>query len=130
MTVLIVDDDRLVARMLEKFASAKGLQVRVEHKAGDAWNLLSSDDPPLVALIGSRLQDISGAELCRRLRLHADVQLTYLLLITGRFSRREVSAGLVADADECITKPFRIDHVLERVEYGLHVARERRANKF
>ena len=125
-SVLIVEDDRLVARMLEKFLRAKGFDVSIAHGGHDAWNRLSCNDPPPVAVIDWSIHEIDGGELCRRVRERVDAPFTYLVLMSGRFARYRSLAGPYLGADECIAKPFRVEQVIEAVERGMGVARDRR----
>jgi DNA-binding response OmpR family regulator len=128
-SVLIVEDERLVARMLETFLRAANLEPRVTHSGADAWDMLCSDETPLVALIDWQLPHISGPELCRKVRERVDLPFVYLIMMTGRISQRDVSSGsLDFGAHEYIAKPFEVDAVVERTRLGLVTAQARRRN--
>lgn len=127
MTVLVADDDRITARVLEKQLRSRGHEVVVAYAGTDAWNALSSDAPPLVALLDWTMPDISGPELCRNVRARADAPFIYLVLLTGRDHSQDVRAGMNAGADEYVKKPFALEDLLQRVNHGVEVARKHRA---
>lgn len=126
--VLVVEDNRLIARMLDTLMRAAGIDVSIAYGGEVAWTSLGSADPPLVAVIDWELPDTTGIELCRKVRARsADAPFIYLVLTTGRFTQREIAEGVASEADEHIAKPFRVDHVIARVQHGLRLAAERRA---
>jgi DNA-binding response OmpR family regulator len=127
VSVLVVEDDRITARVLHKQLRALGHDVRVVHAGSAAWELLGSDAPPLVAVLDWTIPDISGPELCRKVRARPNVPYTYLLLLTGRDQEHDVAAGIGAGADEYIKKPYNLDDLLQRVTHGLQLARTRRS---
>lgn len=127
MSVLIAEDDRITARVLDKQLRALGHTVRVVHAGTAAWDALASEAPPLVAVLDWTMPDVSGVELCRRLRARDGAPYTYLMLLTGRDLQSDVQAGIAAGADEYITKPYHLDDVLQRVSQALALAQERRA---
>ena len=71
MSVLVAEDDRITARVLERQLRKHGHAVCVVHAGAAAWELLASDVPPLVAVLDWTMPDISGLELCRNVRARA-----------------------------------------------------------
>ena len=127
MSVLVVEDDRITARVLDKQLRASGHEVRVVHAGAAAWELLCSPQPPLVAVLDWTIPEISGPELCRKVRARADVPYTYLLLLTGRDQASDIVQGMGAGADEYIKKPYSLEDLLQRIAAGLDLARSRRS---
>jgi len=126
VNVLIAEDDRVTARVLDKLLRAKGLAVKVVHRGDEAWRALDSEAPPLVAVLDWTMPNLSGPEVCRRVRARAGAPYTYLLLLTGRDQTSDVTAGLDAGADDYVKKPFEIADLMQRVKHGMEVARARR----
>lgn len=126
MNVLVADDDRITTRVLEKHLRARGYEVRVVHAGGDAWAALSSETPPLVAVLDWTMPGANGPDLCRRVRARTGAPFVYLVLLTGRDHKGDVTAGLDAGADEYVKKPFDLEDVLARVTKGVSIAQSRR----
>ena len=59
------------------------------------------------------LPDMDGIEVCRRIRETSDVAI---VMLTVRDSRNDVIRGLESGADDYITKPFSVDHLIARVQ--------------
>jgi DNA-binding response OmpR family regulator len=121
-----VEDELLVARMLDKYLRAAELQVTLVTTGIQAWEILSAELPPLVAVMDWSIPGISGLELCRKTHERHDAPFTYLILLTGRSRETDRATAIEAGADEFITKPFSIQHVVAQVQHGIQVASERR----
>ena len=126
MSVLVADDDRITGRVLEKQLRARGHDVLLVHGGAAAWDVLGSANPPLVAVLDWSMPGMTGPQLCQSVRARSDAPFTYLVLLTGRDQAVDVTAGLAAGADDYVKKPFDIGDVLQRVDRGLQIARERR----
>jgi DNA-binding response OmpR family regulator len=125
--VLVAEDELLVARMLDKYLRAAELQVTLVLTGVEAWGVLSSELPPLVAVMDWSIPGISGLELCRKARERQDAPFTYLILLTGRSREVDRAAAIEAGADQFIPKPFNVQHVVAQVQHGILVASERRS---
>ena len=68
MRVLIADDDRLSARMLEASLKAGGYEVIVAVDGSQAWQVLNADDRPQIAILDWMMPEMDGLEVCRRVR--------------------------------------------------------------
>lgn len=127
MSVLVADDDRITTRVLDKQLRARGFDVRVVHAGAEAWEILCSDSPPLVAVLDWTMPGASGPELCRNVRARHGTPFIYLVLLTGRDQTSDVMAGMNAGADVYVKKPFDVEDLCQRVAHGLAIARSQRA---
>jgi DNA-binding response OmpR family regulator len=127
VSVLVADDDRITARVLEKQLRSRGYEVQVVYTGAAAWQALSAPSPPLVAVLDWTMPGVSGPELCRNVRAREAAPFVYLVLLTGRDQTTDVRAGMHAGADEYVKKPFEIEDVCRRVGHGLDIARSQRA---
>lgn len=127
MSVLVADDDRITVRVLEKQLRSRGYDVRVAHSGAEAWHVLSTPSPPLVAVLDWTMPGVSGPELCRNVRARDDALFVYLVLLTGRDQTSDVTAGMDAGADEYVKKPFEIVDLCRRIAHGVEIARAQRA---
>jgi len=61
------------------------------------------------------MPDLTGVELCRRVRAEFKESYAYIILLTSMTDKRELSAGLAAGADDYLTKPFAFRELAARV---------------
>jgi two-component system, cell cycle response regulator len=126
VSILVADDDRITARVLEKQLSARGHDVQLVFAGVAAWDILRSTLPPLVAVLDWSMPGLTGPQLCQNVRARTGAPFTYLMLLTGRDQTIDVHTGLDAGADDYVKKPFDLQDVVQRVDHGLRVARDRR----
>lgn len=131
MRALIADDDLVTAAAVSASVSAWGFDVVVAHDGNAAWDHLSADPPPSLAIIDWEMPGLDGPELCRRLRADSTRAHLYLLLLTARSSPTDIVAGLEAGADDYLVKPVNLSELRARLHVGVRVVtlQERLANK-
>ncbi len=117
-TILVIDDDPEITKMLETHLAGDGYQVLVAHDGARALQLASSEDPDLV-ILDIVLGEEDGRELLGEIRLLSDVPVIFL---TGRGLETERIAGLKLGADDYVVKPFSLGEVSARVESVLRRA--------
>jgi two-component system, OmpR family, response regulator len=112
MRVLLIEDEPKMARLLRAGLREEGLFADVVGNGADGvWAAEESEYDALV--LDVMLPDISGFEVCRRLR-SADVR-TPILMLTARGAVDDRVAGLDAGADDYLVKPFAFDELLARL---------------
>lgn len=116
--VLVAEDDRRLAALLDQSLSEAGWDVEVVHDGKAAFGrALPGGLPYDVLLLDWMLPEIDGLTVCRRLR---DVGLTTpVLMLTARGDVRDRISGLDAGADDYLAKPFDLDELLARLR-ALH----------
>ncbi|MHB2024562.1 MAG: GGDEF domain-containing response regulator [Mycobacteriales bacterium] len=103
--MLVVDDDAEVAAFLDQVLSLEGFQVSLVSSGSAALAAVGAALPDLV-LLDASLPDLSGLEVCRRLRAGAlGGHLPVIMLTAGEAGADRVLA-LAAGADDCLAKPF------------------------
>jgi len=129
MRALVADDDRVTATIVMNLLKSSTLEVSMVHDVNAAWELLSSDTPPALAIVDWMMPGIDGLELCRRIRQEPRLAQTHIILLTGKRDQSDVVAGLDAGADDYIVKPFQFEQLRTRVHAGVRTAmlRERMA---
>ena len=120
MRVLIADDDRLSARMLEANLKKGGYDVTVVPDGGQAWEILKSDDRPQMAILDWMMPVMDGLEVCRKAR-RVGGPYVYILLLTGNTDRDSVVTGIDAGADDHIRKPFDPAELQARLRSGMRI---------
>jgi len=110
--ILVVEDDRKVARFLERALQEEGYAVDVARDGAEGAMKARIGDYDLLVL-DVMLPGRSGLEVARELR--REERTVPILLLTARDSKEDVVAGLDAGADDYLTKPFSLSEVLARV---------------
>lgn len=114
MRILVAEDDRRLADVLEQSLSEAGWEVVVVHDGQAAFGRALSDEIPYdVLLLDWMLPGMDGLSVCRRLR---SIGLsTPVLMLTARVEVRDRVDGLDAGADDYLSKPFDLDELLARL---------------
>lgn len=110
--VLIVEDDRDIARLLERELHGLGHTVDLVGLANDALLALHSADYALI-VIDLGLPDMDGLELLRELRRRSIE--TPILVLTARRKVEDRVVGLSSGADDYLIKPFAVPEMRARV---------------
>ena len=110
--ILIVEDERAVARGLEYGLTAEGFSVLWARTGGEALSLTRSDAPQLIVL-DIRLPDISGFDVCRTLRREGQRQP--ILMLTARDEEVDKILGLELGADDYLVKPYSLRELVSRI---------------
>jgi len=110
--VLIVEDERDLARVLKRHVESIGCEVQLA-ATGEEAVALGHEDFDLV-LLDVMLPGIDGMEVCRRLRSLR--RYMPVLMLTARSSDIDKVMGLEAGADDYLTKPFSVQELLARIK--------------
>ncbi|MCL1809691.1 MAG: VanR-ABDEGLN family response regulator transcription factor [Clostridiales bacterium] len=114
-TVLIVEDEKEIADLLEKYLASEGFEV---HKAGcgkDAIDFVERREPD-IALLDVMLPDVDGFAVCQKIR---ENHFFPIIMLTARVDDIDKILGLTIGADDYIGKPFNPLEVVARVKTQL-----------
>lgn len=115
LTVLVVEDDPVLARFIETFLKLSGYAVRI---AGDRAAIvagLRAQPLPHLVLLDVMLPDADGFDVLLRLRQHPVLKRMPVVMLTGKSTRQAVIKGLAAGADGYLTKPFEPESLIRAV---------------
>ena len=115
MKILIAEDDRVSAMVLQKTLERQGHEVIVASDGRQAWEQIQQGYVPLV-ITDWMMPDMDGLELCRRVRSLSRRPYTYLLLLTAKDQRTDRLEGLGAGADDFLVKPLDTDELTARLK--------------
>jgi DNA-binding NarL/FixJ family response regulator len=113
--VLVVDDDQVICDMVASTLAEHGYSARRASDGREALYLIGRETPDVV-LLDVRLPDISGYQLCRRLREDFGDTIGIILISGERMESVDRVAGLLLGADDYVVKPFVFDELLARVQ--------------
>ncbi|MCP3776996.1 response regulator transcription factor [Paenibacillus sp. MZ03-122A] len=117
-SILIVEDEEKIARLLEIELQFEGYQVCKEKNGIDGLETYCKGNWDLV-LLDIMIPGLNGIELLRRIRKH-DANVPVILL-TAKSSIADKVEGLDLGANDYVTKPFVIEELLARVRAALRV---------
>lgn len=104
-TVLIVEDDRLLAKAIAATLDLEGLRTVVAHDGEQALTLARAVQPDLI-LLDAVLPLRSGIEVCAALKTDPQTASTPIVFVTARMDDADRAVALAAGADAYVTKPF------------------------
>jgi two-component system copper resistance phosphate regulon response regulator CusR len=121
MRLLIVEDERKLARFLKRGLEEEHYAVDMAYDGEEGWYLSQVNDYDLMVL-DIMLPKIDGLTLCRKIR--AARQLTPILLLTARDAVEDRVNGLDQGADDYLVKPFAFAELLARIRALLRRQRD------
>jgi signal transduction histidine kinase len=120
-TVLIVEDEILLAEAIAATVAVEGLETVIVHNGKEALSLARKLRPDLV-LLDVMLPGITGIEVCARLSTDPETCDIPVVLITAKTAEEDRAVGIAAGAKAYVTKPFSpvqlIDLVRDTLAYG------------
>ena len=112
ISVLVVEDDRNIAELLQMYLEKEGYAVTVAADGGQGLTKFRSMQPDLV-LLDVMMPVMDGWSVCRAIRTESQVPI---IMLTAKGETDDKITGLKTGADDYITKPFEMKEVLARIE--------------
>ncbi|MBP7000044.1 phosphate regulon transcriptional regulator PhoB [Amaricoccus sp.] len=112
--VLVVEDEEAISHLLAYNLEKEGFSVATCADGDDALTAVDEEKPDLV-LMDWMLPNVSGVELCRRMRMGAETREIPVILLTARGEEEDRVRGLDVGADDYVTKPFSMSELVARV---------------
>ena len=116
--VLVVEDEADISSSLAYALRAGGYEVQVADRGELALHALDSFHPDLV-LLDLMLPDMSGIEICRRLRKSTSPNQPAVIILSARAQEVDRVVGFEIGADDYVAKPFSVRELMLRVEARL-----------
>lgn len=110
-TILIIDDDPQICRIVEAALSPHGTLTHSANSPAEGLRLFYSQQPDLV-ILDILMPEMNGWEVCRQIRQLSDVPIIFL---TALQSEDDIVRGLDLGAVDYVTKPFSLKVLLARV---------------
>jgi two-component system phosphate regulon response regulator PhoB len=113
-TILVVEDEGDIAILLRYNLEAEGFRVVTAETGDEAQSAIQEKLPDLI-LLDWMLPEISGIELCRRLRAREETARIPIIMLTARGEEEERVRGLATGADDYVVKPFSVPELIARI---------------
>jgi two-component system phosphate regulon response regulator PhoB len=112
-SVLIVEDENALCTLLRYNLEREGYRV-FEARNGDEALIVAAETSPDLIVLDWMLPELSGIEVCRRLRARGDSRNVPIIMLTARGEETDRIRGLDTGADDYIVKPFSMSEFLAR----------------
>ena len=113
-TVLVAEDEIALVTLLRYNLEREGYRV-LDTQDGEEALLIASEEKPDVIILDWMMPQLSGIEVCRRLRQRQETRNVPILMLTARGEETDRIRGLDTGADDYITKPFSMTELLARL---------------
>jgi two-component system phosphate regulon response regulator PhoB len=124
--VLIVEDDRPLAEVLQYNLEQSGYEVLCSHDGQDGWNQARLKLPSLI-ILDVMVPVMDGLEVCRRLRATTETRDIPVIMLTAKSEESDQLVGFSVGADDYVVKPFSVKVLMERIRTMLR--RQKRAKE-
>jgi two-component system, OmpR family, KDP operon response regulator KdpE len=114
-TILVVDDEPQIRRVLRATLSSNGYEVIEAQSGQEAIEMVVTERPELI-LLDVNMPGMNGLEACNKIRISFDGPI---IMVTVRNTERDKIAALDAGADDYVVKPFAIGELLARIRAAL-----------
>ena len=112
-SVLIIEDEAALCTLLRYNLEREGYKVYEARNGEEALSAASETAPDLI-ILDWMLPELSGIEICRRLRARGDLRTVPIIMLTARGEESDRIRGLDTGADDYIVKPFSMSEFLAR----------------
>ena len=112
ISVLVVEDDRNIAELLQLYLEKEGYAVNLAFDGGEGLSKFRALQPDLV-LLDVMMPVADGWTVCKTIRSESQ---TPIIMLTAKAETDDKVAGLKSGADDYITKPFEMKELLARIE--------------
>lgn len=106
--ILIIEDDPDLVSTLEPALQREMFQTCSASTGQEGLERCVASPPPGLVLVDRVLPDMSGIELCKRLRRDERTQRLPVIILSRSSRPRDVEAGFRAGADDYVVKPFSV----------------------
>ena len=113
-TVLVVEDDPVILRLLEVNFDLEGFTVLLAHDGAEGIEVARANQPDVI-ISDIMMPRTSGLELVETLKADPDTKAIPIVLLSAKAQTSDLKIGMEAGADDYVTKPFEPLDLVERV---------------
>lgn len=119
--VLLAEDDVISRKFIKTALEKWGYSVKAVSDGERAWNILKEIDSPQLTIFDWMMPEMSGIELCKKIRKSDKDFYTYIIMLTSLSESNNIVDGLDAGADDYMVKPFNLRELRARIQVGVRV---------
>lgn len=123
-TILIVEDEKDIVKMLEYNLKKEGFKTLSIRDGESAINAALKEHPDII-ILDLMLPGIDGLDVCRTLKNDAKTSPIPIIILTAKSQESDKIVGLEMGADDYMTKPFSPRELVARIKAVLRRAREK-----
>ncbi|MEP3297289.1 MAG: phosphate regulon transcriptional regulator PhoB [Pseudoruegeria sp.] len=120
--VLLVEDEPAQREVLAYNLEAEGYRVTRAQNGEEALLFVEEETPDLI-LLDWMLPNVSGIEICRRLKSRTETRATPIIMLSARSEEVDRVRGLETGADDYVVKPYSVVELMARVRTQLRRTR-------
>ncbi len=120
--ILVIEDEPALSRVLSRVFKNGGFDVCIAATGGDGLRLAEEQNYDLI-LSDIDLPDISGFEICRRVKQNPNLRAVPIMLMSGRLAEENEARALNLGASDYLSKPFRAETVLSKASAHIRAAK-------
>ncbi|GAB6092728.1 response regulator transcription factor CroR [Furfurilactobacillus curtus] len=113
MKILVVDDDKEIAQLLEIYIKNEGYEPISAYTGKDALTKLNTNPDIGLMILDIMMPEMSGIEVVKQVRKDSQIPILILSAKTGDMDKIQ---GLISGADDYVTKPFNPLEIMARVK--------------
>lgn len=112
--ILVIEDDYIVARTIERSLQHEDFHVTLVSR-GDKGLRLARQEPPDLVILDIIMPDMDGYAVCKEIRISPQLANVPILFLTAKVKAQDKIAGFVVGADDYLCKPFNVDELILRI---------------
>ena len=113
--ILLVDDEPIIVKAVEKRLQAEGYEVLVAADGQEALEKAKKENPNLI-ILDLMLPKMDGYKVCALLKKDVRYAQTPIVMFTARAQESDETLGLECGADAYLKKPFNSQELLEKIK--------------
>jgi len=121
--ILVVDDDIHATTLFKTILTAKGFDAFIVNDSAIAVQTANSTDPDLI-ILDLMMPEPNGFELCKMLRADPKYSQTPIVIFTAMGDNESKNLAMDAGADEFLTKPFRVEDLMQKIQSLINKAEQ------
>ncbi len=116
--ILLIDDEKAYAKVIQDALELIGLEVHLAHNAMDALNLFQQVTPDLI-LLDVMMPEVDGLSLLRWLREHSEQDSVPIHVVSAKAQPDDRKAAIEAGANGFLAKPFSVEELRDVISQYL-----------
>ena len=118
--ILLIEDDASLRKLLERMLVSSGYDVMLaEHGLDGLVKIDRAQPKPDLLIVDVMMPELDGITLVRALRGHTETRKIPVIFLTAKSDAKTVAEGISVGAKYYITKPFRVEDLLTKVQRAL-----------